>query len=348
MSLVQVSRADSRRSDRQLEPVAMAGGALLAGAALWWAWNRTRPNRNRAPGWPGSTAHWNYSSKDGVGTAVGPGGAPGGRVWFTIRRGAFTEIFYPRADLPSVRDWGMFVTDDSGFYSDEVAGTEHETNWIADGVPAFRIVNRCRQGRYRIEKSVIAHPRRDALLQLTRFHAGPGGQEFRLFSILSPHLGNRGSGNTALAGHYRDEPILLAERENFFLALACSTGWRTCSVGFSDSASDPRRELLRSGHLARRFDSASDGNVVLAGEIDVADSGGQFVLALGFGWSAAEAAHCAAQVCWTISTSYKTNTVPTGSSGNKLCARLLRCRREAAICIAQALPFCAPMKTELA
>jgi glucoamylase len=40
-----------------------------------------------------------------------------------------------------------------------------------------------------------------------------------LFVLLAPHLGNRGGGNTAWVGDYKGMPMLLAERENYALAL---------------------------------------------------------------------------------------------------------------------------------
>ena len=78
------------------DAVVLGAGAVLAGGAIWWAVKRSQQNRRHAPGWPGATPHWNFSSKDGVGTALGIGGRAAGRVWFTIRDGAFTELFYPR------------------------------------------------------------------------------------------------------------------------------------------------------------------------------------------------------------------------------------------------------------
>ena len=43
-------------------------------------------------------------------------------------------------------------------------------NWLADGVPAFRLVNTCREGRYRIEKQIVTDPQRDTVLQQVQFH----------------------------------------------------------------------------------------------------------------------------------------------------------------------------------
>ena len=46
----------------------------------------------------------------------------------------------------------------------------HEVQWLADGVPAFQLVNTCRDGRYRIEKQIVTDPHRDTVLQQVQFH----------------------------------------------------------------------------------------------------------------------------------------------------------------------------------
>ena len=282
------------REDNLREAALLGVGAVVVGGTLWWAWNRSRAHRRHAPGWPGATPHWNFASKDGVGTAIGPAGRPRGRVWFTIRQGACTEIFHPRVDIPAVRDLGLIVTDGQDFVSDEVQDADHETRWLADGIPGYRLVNTCRQGRYRIEKTIVVHPSRDAILQQIRFDPLAGRiEDYRLFALLSPHLGNRGGNNTAWIGRYKGMPMLFAERAGHALALACSVPWVNSSAGFVGSVSDGRHELERRGRLARTYDRAEDGNVVLSGEVDLTGSGARFVLALGLGASPAEAAQCA-------------------------------------------------------
>ena len=131
-------RETQNREDNLRHAVLLGAGAALVGGTLWWAWTRTRPHRRQAPGRPGATPHWNFSSKDGVGTALGPDGRSESRVWFTIRHGAFTEIFYPRVDQPAIRDLGLVVTDGSGFFSDERWDADHEMRWLAEGVPGLR------------------------------------------------------------------------------------------------------------------------------------------------------------------------------------------------------------------
>jgi glucoamylase len=186
---------------------------------------------------------------------------------------------------------GFIVTDGRGFFSEEKRHALHEIVPLADGSPAFRLANTCTKGRYRIVKEVIADPRREVVLQRTRFSALSGAPaDYHLFVLLAPHLGNRGAGNTAWVGDWKGTPMLFAERDGNALALACSAPWLARSAGFVGT-SDGWQDLARHKTLEWRYERAENGNVALTGEIDHVGAGGSFVLALGFGRTSAEAAH---------------------------------------------------------
>jgi hypothetical protein len=52
------------------------------------------------------------------------------------------------------------------------------------------------------------------VLQRTRFVPLQGTlDDYHLYMLLAPHLGNRGAGNTAWVGDYKGIPMLFAERE---------------------------------------------------------------------------------------------------------------------------------------
>lgn len=245
-----------------------------------------------APGWPGIPPRWTSSAKSGVGTALGNKS----RVWFTLSHGIFNEIYYPRIDQACVRDMGLIITDGADFLSEEKRDTNSEVNWLVEGVPAFNLVNTCRQGRYRIEKQILTDPRRDAVLQQTRFIAQKGqASDYRLYVLLAPHLGNRGAGNSAWIGEYKGLPLLFAERDGNALALACSVPWLKRSVGFV-GFSDGWQDLLANKLMKWDYTRAENGNIALTAEIDLESGNGEFLLALGFGRNAAEAGNraCAA------------------------------------------------------
>lgn len=244
-------------------------------------------NEQDAPGWPGIPPRWTSSAKSGVGTAFGSNS----RVWFTLSHGIFNEIYYPRVDRACTRDLGLIVTDGRDFFSEEKRHTQHEVAYLAEGVPAYRLVNTCTQGRYRIEKEIVADPQRDAVLQRTRFTPLQGPlEDYHLYVLLAPHLGNRGSGNTAWVGDYKGVPMLFAERDGYALALACSVPWVKRSVGFA-GISDGWQDLNQHKQMTWTYSRAQNGNVALTGEVDLRASGGTFVLTLGFGLNPAEAGH---------------------------------------------------------
>ena len=252
------------------------------------------PNASHAPGWPGIEARWTSSAKSGVGTSL----HPGGRVWFTLSHGILNEVYYPRNDQACIRDLGLIVTGSGGFLSEEKRHTRTGIAPIADGVPAFRLVNTCAQGRYRIEKEVVADPVREVVLQRIRFTPLQGGLgDYGLFALLAPHLGNAGAGNTGWVGEVKGRGMLFAERDGMALALACSAPWARRSAGFV-GVSDGWCDLNLHQRLAWEYDRAENGNVALTGEIDLVASGGRFVLALGFGRTFSEAAHRAAMSLW--------------------------------------------------
>jgi glucoamylase len=242
-----------------------------------------------APGAPGIEPRWTSSAKSAVGSAF----SAGSRLWFTLSHGIVNEVYFPRIDEACIRDLGLVVTAAGGFFSEEKRHTTQEIVRLAPGVPAFRLTNRCKQGRYRIEKLIVSDPDREVLLQQIRFVPLVGSvADYRVHALLAPHLGNRGWGNTARVGAHKGVPILFAEGHGRALALAASTPWVRRSVGYV-GVSDAWQDLSQHGEMRWAYDFAPDGNVALAGELQPDREGRPWVLALGFGGTPAEAAHLA-------------------------------------------------------
>jgi hypothetical protein len=226
-----------------------------------------------ATGGPGIPARWTSSAKTGVGTAL----SNQSRVWFTLSHGIFNEIYYPRIDQACTRDMGLIVTDGGYFFSEEKRDADHKVEWLADGVPAFRLLNTCRKGRYQIEKQIVTDPRRDTVLRRVRFGARQGAlSDYHLHVLLAPHLGNHGGGNTAWVEEFKGTPLLLAERNGCALALACSAPWIKRSAGYVGS-SDGWRDLEAHNQMTWEYSRAENGNVALTAEIDLSKSQGNFV-----------------------------------------------------------------------
>ena len=245
-----------------------------------------------APGWPGIPPRWTSSAKSGVGTAI----SRSSRVWFTLSHGILNEIYFPRVDTACTRDFGLLVTDGKEFFSEEKRDCRFEVSPFEPGIPAYRLTNTERTGRYRIQKEIFSDPHRNVVLQKIRFvelaRAGFGSNQFGLnvYALLAPHLGNCGTNNTGWVGDYKGVPMLFAEAPGgYALACACSLPWKQMSVGFAGH-SDGWGELTRNFRLTEMYQRAENGNIALIGEVELAAGRGEFLLALGFGNIWADAA----------------------------------------------------------
>ncbi len=235
--------------------------------------------QRQPPGAPGATECWTCGSKVGVGTALGEASS----VWFTLGRGVIEELYYPTADHPRSRDLIFAVADGIDFFSCDNADADSQPESLEPGAPAYRIVNRCRRNRYRIEKIVFSHPDYPVVLQQTRWMPGANGDALHLYALFNSHLGREAN---HWLGDYKGLPMLFAEGEGAAIALACSLPWRCRTVGFV-GVSDGWRDLKKHRRLTGFYDRAESGNAVLTGEVDT--SGGEFLLAIAFGRNAWEA-----------------------------------------------------------
>ena len=252
-----------------------------------------------APGGPGIKARWTSSAKSGIGRALNANSD----IAFTISHGIVNEIYYPREDTPCIRDMGMIVTDGDQFFSEEKRHTGHQTDWMGDGVPAYRVVNRCTQKKYSISKEILTDPLRNTFMQQTHFHPDRPGA-WHLYVLLAPHLNNRGDNNKGWTGAYKGVPMLFAEGGGLVVALASSAPWKKRSVGFVGS-SDGWTDLSRHKSMRWEYDHATNGNIALTGEIEVPPTG-EFLLALGFGKNWEEAAnHCQGSILNGFATAKK-------------------------------------------
>ncbi|MGH8429561.1 MAG: glucan 1,4-alpha-glucosidase, partial [Solimonas sp.] len=237
-----------------------------------------------APGAPGIPARWTSRAKSGVGTAL----SVTSPVWFTLSHGILNEVYYPRVDSACIRDLGLLITGADGYFSEEKRDCLTVTNHLEDGVPAFRVVNTSRDGRYRIEKTIISDPTRATVLQRITFTALDNASGYRVYALVAPHLVNAGKENSGWLGKQLGVPMLFATGRSHYLAVGCSLPWGTRSAGFVGQ-SDGYQQLLRDGEIDPQYQRADDGNVALTGEIGFSDDADTAVLALGFGQSESEA-----------------------------------------------------------
>ncbi len=198
------------------------------------------------------------------------------------------EVYWPRPDLANIRDLGLVVTDGHGFFSEEKRHTTCEVERPDPGVPFYRLTNTCREGRYRIVKTLWTDPKRPALLVRIHFEALAGdASDYRVHALLAPHIQNHGADNSAWLADDHGVPGFFARRDGISLALFADPGWRARSVGYV-GASDGWQDLRAHGHLTWAYDEAPHGNVAMVGELDLAN-GSEATLALGFGANPSEA-----------------------------------------------------------
>jgi glucoamylase len=237
------------------------------------------------PGAPGIPPRWTSSAKSAVGTAA----RAESRVWFTISHGILNEIYAPRLDTACIRDFGFIVTA-KDYFSEEKRDTHNTIEMVEDGVPAFRLVNTAVDGRYRISKTVFSDPVREVVLQEIRFEALVGAaSDYEVHVIVAPHLVNAGAGNTGWYDDFKGRPMLFAQGRGTSLAVASSVPWRARSAGYV-GVSDGWQTLSRGKGLRPELVRAENGNVAVAGTLDIALHGGRAVLAIGFGVLPEEAA----------------------------------------------------------
>ncbi len=230
-------------------------------------------------GYPGIAPTWTSSAKDMVGCTLGSA-----RVWFTIGHGILNEVYFPRADIPQIRDLGFVVADGQGFWVEVKRHCKYRLSTPQPGIPAVEI--RHEHPRFTLRLRVVGDARRDAVLIEVTLE---GDANLRPYALLAPHLGGAGSCNLAEAGTYRGRRVLWAEQGPFGLALAAADaqqndGWRDGSAGYV-GASDGWQDFARNGALSWHFDTAGPGNVALIGELPVRST-----LALAFGSSRESAA----------------------------------------------------------
>ena len=245
----------------------------------------TQPKKPvKAPGKPGEKPRWSSGAKSGVGTSV----SKNSRVWFTVGSGAVNEIYFPDIDKANTRSVRFLVTDESGFFSDEMSDTLSLVRTIGEGIPGYLVESTCREGRYRLTKEILSDPARDCLLVRVKFEVLQSESPLHLYLEIDPHLEDRGEGNTAWVGQYKDIPMLFAARDNSVLAAVCTVPYLQSTCGYI-GRSDGLTDLKQNGRLTEIYTLAPKGNIALCAELDWRSSGGNFVLSLAFGSESAEA-----------------------------------------------------------
>lgn len=237
----------------------------------------TIPCANPAPGGPGAAPTWARGNKDAIGTAY----STSSRVWFTLSEGILNEIYYPTVDRPQVRDLQYLITDGETFFQAE-RELESDIQALSTHSPGVRVTAADPEGRYSLTKEIIADPHESSILIHTQFQVAPAWEgKLKLYVLCAPHLEVGGWHNDGAVAMVAGQRILVAQKNNTWLALGATSGLTRGACGFV-GVNDGWKDLSENLKLDWTYDCAEDGNIALTGEIDTS-RGTEFTLALAFG-----------------------------------------------------------------
>jgi glucoamylase len=180
-----------------------------------------------APGAPGQVATWTHGDKDGVATST----SAASKVWLTLNDGELTEVYSPDLGTPSVRDLQFAVTDGKSFVEREHEDATHAVTLTDPRSLTYRQVDTARSGRWRITKTYVTDPQRNAVLVDVRFESLTG-KPYQLYALFDPALSNTGDDDRGgTAGQ-----TLYAYDARYATALATSPAPTQTSSGYLGSS----------------------------------------------------------------------------------------------------------------
>lgn len=227
---------------------------------------------------------WAPAAKDLVGTSLGSS-----RLWYTLAQGIVTEVYYPRIDIPQIRDLGFIVADDAGFWVELRKLDNYTLEFAHDCTPAVTVVHRHERFTFRLR--VCPHQDRDVLL--VDYELQGDDPALRPYVLVAPRLGEDGTHNVGAATRHHGRPVLWAEQGPFGLALLAGDAagenvFGRISAGCT-GASGGWLDFDRNGRMSWEYEDAGPGEIALMGELPA-----RATLALGVGSSKESAATLAA------------------------------------------------------
>lgn len=214
----------------------------------------------RAPTADNPHPTWASGRKDIVGCGLGSS-----RLWFTLAEGIITEVYYPRIDIPQIKDLGFIVADGAGFWVELRRLGAYTVNLAEPGAPAVEITHS--HQRFTFTLQVCPSPSRDVLSLRFRLE---GDTALRPYALLAPRLG-AADDNEAFVNRHNGRTVLWAEQGPFGLALLAQTrdgadAWTRASAGCAE-ASDGWWDFAQHGRMTWAFDAAGPAPVALMGEL---------------------------------------------------------------------------------
>ena len=132
------------------------------------------------------------------------------RLWFTVAEGILTEVYYPRIDIPQIKDLGFIIADDRGFWVELRRHMNYRVTLPCPGVPAVEIEHR--HPRFVFTLRICPSQRRDVLLLRCQLE---GDASLRPYALLAARLGGDAVDNIASVGSFGGRAMLWAEQGPF-------------------------------------------------------------------------------------------------------------------------------------
>ena len=227
---------------------------------------------------------WAPAAKDAVGTALGTS-----RVWFTVAQGIITEVYYPRLDIPQLKDLGFIIANGTDFWIELRRLGDYTVTWQDDVIPAITITHH--HTRFKLTLKVCIDPERDVLLV---DFVLKGDADLQLYLLAAPRIGEDATSNQAWTDEWAGHLILWAEQGPFGMALAAvdregRTALLQRSVGLVGE-SDGWQDFKLNNGMTWHYAQAGPGEVALTAQLPCAGT-----LALGLSSSREAAATLALQ-----------------------------------------------------
>src|ERR1043165_1549405 len=230
---------------------------------------RAQAVNNLAPGAPGHDAQWTNAGKGGGGTS----NTLESKVWFTLRDGLMTEVYYPTVDAANVQTLQLIIVDGTKVET-ESEDTTHRRKVLNPQVWTFRQLTPARSGAYAIVKPYVPDPERNPVLVDIQFEARTVCD---VYVYYDPSLNNSGMHDSA----WTQGDALLASDADKSSALLSGSGFADVNEKLYDLARDrvalTNEPLASNGYLGTSdgltelrmkkeeitpYRRAADGNVV--------------------------------------------------------------------------------------
>ena len=172
------------------------------------------------------------------------------RLWFTTGYGILNEVYYPRVDIPQIRDLGFIVADGKGFWVEVKRLGAYRVSTPAPGIPAVEIVHE--HARFELRLRIVADARRDVVLIEVALDG-------RRRTCVPMRCSRRTSAapatdNRAEATTHRGRRVLWAEQGPFGLALAAADAQQDDCFGGHQRRLCRRKRRLAGLRPQRRAD----------------------------------------------------------------------------------------------